>query len=112
LTTEFIFCAQTLVFTYTFLSIAPQSSSHGFGLPHTDEDPYNENQGNCLDYTKDPGGGGNLYPGAVNMKKLKNMYLSRRKLSSVESEDGSIIETHMLVVDPSLIEDYDTYEEV
>jgi hypothetical protein len=85
---------------------------HGFGLPHTDEDPYNENLGNCLDYTKDPGGGGNLYPGAVNLKKLKSMYLSRRKLSSSENEDGSVIETHMLVVDPSMIEDYESYEEV
>ena len=40
------------------------------------------------------------------------MYLSRRKLSSEVGEDGSIIETHMLVVDPAMIEDYDEYEEV
>ena len=53
-----------------------------------------------------------MYPGAVNMQKLKSMYLSRRKLSSVEGQDGSVIETHMLVVDPSMIGDYETYEEV
>lgn len=83
---------------------------HGFGLPHTDEDPYNENLGNCLDYTKNPGA--NLYPGSVNLQKLKSMYLSRRKLNSKVGEDGSVIETHMLVVDPEMIEDYDEYEEV
>jgi hypothetical protein len=82
---------------------------HGFGLPHTDEDPYNANLGNCLDYTKDPGA--NLYPGAVNLSKLKSMYLSRRKLSSVEGVDGSVIETHMLVVDPDMVEDYESYDE-
>lgn len=83
---------------------------HGFGLPHTDEDPYNQNQGNCLDYTKEPAE--NMYPGGVNLSKLKNMYLSRRKLTGVEGKDGSFLETHMLVVDPDLIEDIDEYDEV
>jgi len=65
---------------------------HGFGLPHTDENPYNKNLGNCLDYTDDPDE--NLLPGDVNMVKLKTMYLSRRRLRKrVVQEDGSIIET-------------------
>mmetsp|Transcript_19712 Transcript_19712/g.41394 ORF Transcript_19712/g.41394 Transcript_19712/m.41394 type:complete len:289 (-) Transcript_19712:230-1096(-) len=47
---------------------------HGFGLPHTDENPYNSNLGNCLDYTDDPDQ--NLHPGEVNFNKLRNMYLT------------------------------------
>ena len=27
---------------------------HGFGLPHTDENPKNKNLGDCMDYTDDP----------------------------------------------------------
>jgi hypothetical protein len=71
---------------------------HGFGLPHTDENPYNDNLGNCLDYTDDPSE--NLHPGDVNFNKLKSMYLSsnKRLLRRVQ-EDGRIIETKMLVVD-------------
>ncbi|KAL3805297.1 hypothetical protein HJC23_009004 [Cyclotella cryptica] len=70
---------------------------HGFGLPHTDEDPINENLGNCLDYTVDPAA--NLYPGNVNYKKLAGMYLSRRMLRWVEGNNRHVIETHMLVLD-------------
>ena len=77
-------------------------SSHGFGLPHTDEDPYNENLGNCLDYTIDPAA--NLYPGNVNYEKLTGMYLSRRKLRRLEGNDRHVIETHMLVVDRYIVE--------
>ncbi|KAL7486132.1 hypothetical protein ACHAW6_011733 [Cyclotella cf. meneghiniana] len=75
---------------------------HGFGLPHTDEDPYNENLGNCLDYTVDPGA--NLYPGNVNYEKLTGMYLSRRKLRRLKGNDQHVIETHMLVVDWNNVE--------
>ncbi|KAL7525314.1 hypothetical protein ACHAXR_000948, partial [Thalassiosira sp. AJA248-18] len=67
---------------------------HGFGLPHTDENPYNSNLGNCLDYTDDPEE--NLLPGEVNMIKLRNMYLSRR-LRRVE-KDGTVVETTELLV--------------
>ena len=77
-------------------------SSHGFGLPHTDEDPYNENLGNCLDYTVDPAA--NLYPGNANYEKLSGMYLSRRKLRRLEGNDRHVIETHMLVVDWNIVE--------
>jgi len=66
---------------------------HGFGLPHTDENPYNTNLGNCLDYTDDPDE--NLYPGDVNMEKLSNMYLTKRRRRV--QEDGTILETTHLI---------------
>jgi len=66
---------------------------HGFGLPHTDENPYNENLGNCLDYTDDPEE--NLLPGEVNMAKLRNMYLTRRKRRV--QKDGTVVETTHLI---------------
>lgn len=72
---------------------------HGFGLPHTDENPYNSNLGDCLDYTDDPEE--NLPPGDVNMKKLEGMYLSstsnnrrhQRRVRRRVQEDGTVIET-------------------
>jgi len=64
---------------------------HGYGLPHTDEDPYNKNLNNCLDYTDDPEE--NLDPGEVNMIKLRNMYLTRRLRSRRVESDGTIVET-------------------
>jgi len=66
---------------------------HGFGLPHTDENPYNANLGDCLDYTDDPDE--NLYPGEVNMRKLSNMYLTKRRRRV--QEDGTILETTHLI---------------
>lgn len=94
----------------------------GFGLPHTDENPYNSNLGNCLgefiatlmnlshwiivsslslyyvrlllDYTDDPES--NVLPGDVNMNKLRSMYLSRR-LRTVE-EDGTVVERTELLL--------------
>merc|ERR1739841_170875 len=68
---------------------------HAFGLPHTDENFYNKNLFNCLDYTNDPQE--NLLPGEVNMVKLKEVYLAtergRRMLRRVENSDGSVTET-------------------
>lgn len=66
---------------------------HGFGLPHTDENPYNANLGNCLDYTDSPTT--NMLPGDVNFAKLREMYLTRR-LTRVE-EDGTVVETTQLI---------------
>ncbi|KAL3805298.1 hypothetical protein HJC23_009005 [Cyclotella cryptica] len=79
---------------------------HGFGLPHTDENPYNANLGNCLDYTDNPDE--NLHPGDVNFNKLAGMYLSgnRRKTRRLGS-NGRIMETHMLVVDWDVLPSYD-----
>ena len=66
---------------------------HGFGLPHTDEEPHNEPLGNCLDYTDDPSA--NVNPGEVNMIKLSEMYSStRRRIRGVDvKDDGTVVET-------------------
>lgn len=68
---------------------------HGFGLPHTDENPYNKNLNDCLDYTDDPSS--NVLPGEVNMIKLQEVYLAtereKRLLRRVENKDGSVTET-------------------
>lgn len=78
---------------------------HGLGLPHTDENPYNTNLGNCLDYTDSPGS--NLLPGDVNFNKLRGMYLQgNRRTSRRLTSDGRIIESYMLVVDHDLAQDY------
>lgn len=45
---------------------------HGYGLPHTDENFNNKDQGNCLDYTNRPSN--NLRPGLANCKRLLDMY--------------------------------------
>merc|ERR1719356_1188573 len=45
---------------------------HGYGLPHTDENFNNKDQGNCLDYTNKPSN--NLRPGVANCNRLLSMY--------------------------------------
>ena len=45
---------------------------HGFGLPHTDEEYYNAERGDCLDYTVDPKK--NMQPGKYNFDLLKQVY--------------------------------------
>lgn len=45
---------------------------HGYGLPHTDENFNNKDQGNCLDYTNTPSN--NLRPGTANCNRLLSMY--------------------------------------
>jgi hypothetical protein len=45
---------------------------HGFGLPHTDEDHFNRDRGECMDYTNRPGR--NLVPGEFNLNLLVEMY--------------------------------------
>ena len=45
---------------------------HGFGLPHTDEDFYNKNLGNCMDYTQYPGT--NQSPDESNYQLLERLY--------------------------------------
>ena len=85
--------------TLVLLTCHALASSHcpGLGLPHTDENPYNSNLGNCLDYTDNPKT--NILPGEVNMAKLRNMYLDRRRtLSRVEKEDGTVVVTTATMV--------------
>jgi hypothetical protein len=94
--------------TNTTSSLQCHEVGHGFGLPHTDENPYNANLGNCLDYTDDPSE--NLHPGQVNFDKLDGMYLAgRRTLRRVES-DGRVIETHYLLADNSILRTLDENE--
>jgi hypothetical protein len=45
---------------------------HGFGLPHTDENFYNADLGNCMDYTNNPKN--NMQPSALNFKFLAELY--------------------------------------
>jgi hypothetical protein len=45
---------------------------HGFGLPHTDENFYNRDQGNCMDYTMNPGR--NQQPDEENFLLLAKVY--------------------------------------
>jgi len=45
---------------------------HGYGLPHTDENFNNKDQGNCLDYTNRPAN--NLRPGVANCNRLLEVY--------------------------------------
>mmetsp|Transcript_32943 Transcript_32943/g.97234 ORF Transcript_32943/g.97234 Transcript_32943/m.97234 type:complete len:355 (-) Transcript_32943:120-1184(-) len=64
---------------------------HGLGLDHTDEDPYNKDQGNCMDYTDNPSA--NILPGAVNFARLRSIYgeVSRRLGSSLRRMVSSVI---------------------
>mmetsp|Transcript_9695 Transcript_9695/g.12631 ORF Transcript_9695/g.12631 Transcript_9695/m.12631 type:complete len:338 (-) Transcript_9695:1126-2139(-) len=45
---------------------------HGFGLPHTDENFYNRDLGNCMDYTDNPKN--NLHPDRINYARLAEVY--------------------------------------
>ena len=45
---------------------------HGFGLPHWDEDFYNKNLGNCMDYTNNPAV--NKQPSESNFIFLADLY--------------------------------------
>jgi hypothetical protein len=45
---------------------------HGFGLPHTDEDFFNDDLGECMDYTSNPGN--NVKPGESNFIFLSQLY--------------------------------------
>ena len=60
---------------------------HGLGLPHTDENPYNADTFNCMDYTDNPEN--NILPGDVNFAKLRDIYgeVSRRRLGRTSSLD-------------------------
>lgn len=61
---------------------------HGFGLPHTDENYFNKNRGDCLDYTLNVGG--NLDPGQFNFDLLVQLYGS-----TLSVQDGTSSTTNM-----------------
>ena len=56
---------------------------HGFGLPHTDENFYNKDLGNCMDYTTNPQV--NMQPDASNYLFLFDLYglVTRRFLDNL-----------------------------
>jgi hypothetical protein len=56
--------------THTVDSIA--YTGHGFGLPHTDENYFNRDRGDCMDYTTRPQN--NLAPGQFNFQVLNELY--------------------------------------
>ena len=66
-------------------SFCYDSIGHGFGLPHTDENQYNTNMGNCLDYTIYPAS--NMYPGDVNFERLESMYLNGEGIQDNDNND-------------------------
>ena len=61
---------------------------HGFGLPHTDEDFYNKDLGNCMDYTNNPQA--NMSPDESNYQFLYDLYgpaPSRRAMNFLPPND-------------------------
>lgn len=61
---------------------------HVFGLPHTDTNHFNQDLGNCLDYTAEYGN--NLNPGQVNFDRLNNLYGSVTTTTSVITNKESL----------------------
>lgn len=62
---------------------------HGFGLPHTDENPYNTDLGNCMDYTLKPEN--NLHPGESNFQRLASMYMDTRQDENIGQQQQQYI---------------------
>jgi hypothetical protein len=70
---------------------------HGFGLPHSDEDFFNKDLGNCMDYTSNPEN--NKSPDTTNYEFLEDLYgtlparirglRSLEKLTVVEQQDSA-----------------------
>jgi hypothetical protein len=58
---------------------------HGFGLPHTDENFYNADLGNCMDYTDNPEA--NMRPDVTNYNRLASVYgtVTRRLMGGGKS---------------------------
>ena len=64
-----------IISSYSFhspLLFCFSKTGHAFGLPHTDEEYYNAERGDCLDYTVDPKK--NMQPGKYNFDLLKQLY--------------------------------------
>lgn len=69
---------------------------HSFGLPHSDEDFFNPDLGNCMDYTSNPEA--NMSPDETNFDFLAQLYGSApaRRLSSQRPErTESVIPDHV-----------------
>lgn len=66
----------------------------GFGLPHTDENFWNKDQGNCLDYSNNPYA--NMHPDVVNFEFLEQMYgtlpnatSTTQRVTTASTEEGN-----------------------
>jgi hypothetical protein len=59
-------------FSFSFAFFPAKQVGHGFGLPHSDENFYNSDRGECMDYTVNPGN--NLRPGESNFIFLMELY--------------------------------------
>jgi hypothetical protein len=64
---------------------------HGFGLPHTDEDFYNVDRGDCLDYTTRPQN--NLHPGQYNYDLLYEIYGDPNAPDATTADAGTFLDT-------------------
>ena len=65
-------------------------AGHGFGLPHTDENPNNSDLGDCLDYTSTPEN--NQLPGERNFARLRSIYLKGEGEALEGVDDGTTVE--------------------
>lgn len=59
---------------------------HGFGLPHTDENYFNRDRGDCMDYTSRPHN--NLRPGHFNFDVLNRLYGVQNDTSVADSSSA------------------------
>lgn len=79
---------------------------HGFGLPHTDENFFNKDLNNCMDYTNNPEN--NKQPAEPNFKFLAQLY-GTVDGSPVPTDDPVTIETNSTVTtsaaDPNDVEE-------
>jgi len=64
---------------------------HGFGLPHWDEDFFNKDLGNCMDYTHNPGSSST--PDESNFMYLAQLYggLDVRNNEDITAEDAVLV---------------------
>ena len=71
--------------------IACHENGHGLGLPHTDEDHFNRDRGDCMDYTIRPERNG--VPGEYNLNLLEQLYgTPNRPLTSIPGESDPTLD--------------------
>jgi hypothetical protein len=79
---------------------------HGFGLSHTDVNPYNQDTGDCMDYTVSPEN--NLDPGQYNFERLASMYMQHKNddaLSATNAGDGQYNAQYSTTADDAILFD-------